>query len=97
MKRLLFLIVTGIMILPACDSERATYEQCRTIFDHLVALELTEMGFEDPILTQQRQLESAYRYRKDIESCVGRQIPPDALECVLSAKSAEDVSHHCLR
>ena len=54
MKRLLFLIVTGIMILPACDSERATYEQCRTIFDHLVALELTEMGFEDPILTQQR-------------------------------------------
>ena len=90
-------LFTIIMLLPACHSERATYDQCRAIFDHLVALELTEMGYHDPALTERRQLEFTYRYRKDIESCVGRKIPPGAIECALSAKTSEDVSHGCLR
>ena len=86
-----------LLLLPACYSERATYEQCRTMFDALVALELAEMGYDDSELTQRRQLEFAYRYRKDIESCVGRKIPPGAMDCVLAANTAEDVSHECLR
>lgn len=86
-----------IMFLPACQSERATYEQCRAIFDHLVALELIEMGYDDPALTERRQLEFTYRYRKDIESCVGRKIPPGALDCAFSAQTSEEVSHDCLR
>ena len=97
MIRLLCFIGVLTLTLPACHSERATYVQCRAIFDHLVALELAEMGFDDPELTQRRQLEFAYRYRKEIESCVGRKIPPGAIDCALSAQTAESMSHDCLR
>jgi len=97
MKRFFGLSLVFMMLLSACDSERATYDQCRTIFDHLVALELAEMGYHDPLLTEKRQLEFTYRYRKDIDACIGRKIPPGALDCALSAKTAESVSHDCLR
>ena len=81
----------------ACQSERATPEQCRIIFNRLMVLELAEMGFDDPALAQRRQVEFAYRYREEIVSCVGRKIPPGALKCVQTAQTAENVSHDCLR
>tara|TARA_Y100001968_G_C18938994_1_gene517787 strand:- start:243 stop:509 length:267 start_codon:yes stop_codon:yes gene_type:complete len=87
----------AMMSLSACQSERATPEQCRMIFNRLVTLELAEMGFDDPELAQRRQVDFAYRYRKQIVACAGRKIPPGALKCVRSAKSSESVSHDCLR
>ena len=97
MKWLFCLLLPALMSLVACDSKRATPEQCRAIFNRLVVLEMAEMGFDDPVLTQRRQIDFAYRYRENINSCVGRKIPPGALECVKSAKTAESVSHDCLR
>ena len=98
MKWLPYLIFAALIsFLPTCDSERATQEQCRAIFDRLVQLEVREMGFNDPVLTVRRQAEFAARYANEIRACVGRPIPPAALKCVLSAETAEAVSHECLR
>lgn len=97
MKRLLFFWVLAAMSFSACQSKRATPEECRIIFNRLVSLELAEMGFDDPALAKRRQVDFAYRYRDDIAACIGRKIPADAMACVLTAKTAEDVSHECLR
>ena len=87
------------MTLVACqgDATGATPEQCRAIFDRLVEVELAEMGYQDPVLTERRQAELARRYRSEIEECVGKAIPPGATECISSAETAEALSHECLR
>jgi len=82
----------------ACHDETsgATPEQCRAIFDRLVEVELAEMGYQDPVLAERRQAELARRYRSEIEECVGKAIPPGAMECIASAETAEALSHECL-
>ncbi|MBL90692.1 MAG: hypothetical protein CMH56_02630 [Myxococcales bacterium] len=97
MKWFSFFMLFVMVSASSCQSERATPEQCRIIFNRLLALELAEMGFNDPALEERRQVDFAYRYRKQIVSCAGRKIPPGALKCVRSAKSSESVSHDCLR
>jgi hypothetical protein len=83
-------------LLAACSPEPATREQCRAIFDVIVDLELREMGFADPLLTQRRQEELAQRYAMQLEECAGKPLPEGAMRCIESAASAEQVSHHCL-
>lgn len=77
--------------------ERASAEQCQTIFDRLVVLELKEMGFHDAALAKRKQRELTNRYREELAACVGRRIPDDALTCVMAAENTEAVSHDCLR
>ena len=92
--------VVAMVLLPCalgCDRERATEEQCRAIFDRLVELELSEMGFRDPELTRRRQSELRARHRDELEACVGRPLRSDAMRCVQAAESAEQLSHECLR
>lgn len=83
--------------LSACDGERASEEQCRSIFDRLVVLELEEMGFDDPALAERRQAELSARYRDDLAACVGRRLPAGAMTCVATAENAEVISHDCLQ
>lgn len=82
--------------LAACSSSPATTEQCRVIFDRLVALELHEMGFADPALTRRKQEELAARYQAELAACVGTPLPEGAMRCVAAATTAEIVSHDCL-
>lgn len=88
--------VLGVVGLGACDEQRATAADCRAIFDRMVVLELSEMGFRDPALEGRRKLELAGRFRDDLDACVGRRLPAGAMDCIATAASAEDVSHGCL-
>lgn len=90
-------VVFAALSLSACAYKRASAEQCRAIFDRLVVLELKEMGFQDPALSERRQIELAARYREELATCVGRRIPPGAMTCVASAETAEVVNRDCLR
>ena len=92
------LCVLGLT-LGAChaDATGATPAQCRAIFNRLVEVELEEMGYRDPVLAERRQADLARRYQSEIEECVGKAIPPGAMACIVSAETAEGLSHECLR
>lgn len=91
------LLLAASSIVSACRANRASAEQCRAIFDRLVVLELKEMGFADPALARLKQVELAARYRDELAACVGRRLPARAMACVASARTAEALSHDCLR
>lgn len=97
MRPLRGMLMAALVAAPGCNSQRATAEQCRAIFERLVVLELQEMGFADPVLERRRRAVLVGRHSREIQSCVGRRIPPRAMDCVASAASAEVLSHDCLR
>ena len=97
MRWLLVLLASALVTLCACDSQRASAQQCRAIFDRLVAVELRELGFDDPVLTERRQAELARRFRQQLTSCVGRPLPTGSLACVAAANNSETLSHDCLQ
>lgn len=84
------------LALAACG-EPATAADCRTILDRIVALELQEQGFRDPVLTRRKQEEYARRHAPDLARCEGLRLPPHARACVEVATSSEQISHVCLR
>lgn len=89
------LVLLGLA--PGCDARRATAEDCRAIFDRIVAIELRELGYRDPVLEKRKRAELSTRFRSDVFKCVGRRLPDGALPCVARAKSTEELSHECLR
>ncbi|HET8932033.1 MAG TPA: hypothetical protein VFN67_01275 [Polyangiales bacterium] len=80
-----------------CARERATEPQCHAIFDRIVQIELEEMGFRDAALAARRTAELRARYESAIRGCVGHDISANALTCVATAKTTEELSHKCLR
>jgi hypothetical protein len=81
----------------SCTRERATEQQCHAIFDRIVEIELEEMGFRDAALAARRTNELRARYQNAIRGCVGRDISANALTCVATAKTTEELSHKCLQ
>lgn len=77
--------------------ERATPQQCRTIFDRLVAIELKEMGFNDQALAARWQRELAVGYGEELAECIGKPLSQGAMDCVHGARDAEELSHVCLK
>lgn len=86
-----------VSTISACQSQRSTRVQCEEIFERLVSLELKEMGFDDAELSRRWISRLRRKYRAELEECVGKQIPNDAMRCMHEAKSAEQLSHDCLR
>jgi hypothetical protein len=80
-----------------CERREASRADCEVIFERLITLELSEMGYRDPALTQRWIKRLRARYRAELDECVGRELPPGALQCLQEAKTAEVVSHDCLR
>ena len=86
-----------VFSLSACQNKKpASKEQCLEIFNHLISLELKEMGFQDPALKDRWQKTLRKKYQEEISHCIGRPLAPKALDCVYRAKTAEEVSHECL-
>lgn len=87
----------GAFMLSACVAQRATEEDCATILDRIVELEIEELGYVDPVLSERYRASLTARYATRISECIGRPIPPGALECIQQMDTAEAVSHDCLR
>jgi hypothetical protein len=65
--------------------------------DRIVEIELSEMGFADPVLAGRRKGELRALFRSDLEACIGRRLPEGALQCVRQSRTTEQLSHSCLR
>lgn len=90
-------LLVSAVLLASRPSTMATSAQCEAIFKRLVTLELNEMGYQDPALASRQQAALAARFADSLDACVGQSLPDGAMDCVATATTAEDLSHHCLR
>lgn len=74
----------------------ATADDCRVLLDAVVRIELQEQGYRDEVLQRRRQAQLARVFAAQLASCVGRPLPPGALDCARAATSSEQLSHECL-
>jgi hypothetical protein len=89
--------LAGLLGLGSCAREPASAADCRALLDRIVALELAEQGFRDPVLTRRKQDSFARSLADELTRCEGLTLPPGARDCVAAAGSAEQISHTCLR
>lgn len=88
------LLVAPLLIV-ACDSHRASPEDCAAILERIVDLELEARGYRDPVLASRRRSELRSKLAPELSTCEGRRMPPGALDCVERATTSGEVSH-CL-
>ena len=76
--------------------EPATRADCERVFERILALELSELGYRDKALLARRRRELRRRFGDVIRRCVGRRKKRDLARCVARARSAEQLVHDCL-
>lgn len=87
----------ALSLFAGCGVERATEADCVEILERIVELEIRELGYVDPALSERYRQSMRARYTSRVEQCVGRPIPANALQCIHQVDTAEAVSHDCLR
>ena len=86
-------LVQGI----GCRSRRATFEDCARIFERMVDVELEELGYRDPALSQLKRNQLKQRFAGEIGKCAGGKLSSHGLSCIETAQTTEQISHVCLR
>jgi hypothetical protein len=94
MKRVVLL---ALLACAGCRRHRMTAEDCRLVLDRITEIELHEAGFRDPVLLARRQAELRARFAPELAACQGKRVRRDALDCIRQARTAEVLSHRCLR
>ena len=75
----------------------ATDADCAEMLDRIVALELRERDFHDPVLEERKQRELRATLAPELAKCRGRRMRASTLPCVRAAKTTEEITHSCLR
>ena len=75
---------------------KATKEDCETVVDKNVELQLKALGVTDPAVVTKRRDEMRASMRDDIEKCVGKRVTDSMMACVKTAETAEKIDK-CLR
>jgi hypothetical protein len=96
MSRALSLVVLAALF-AGCTQEGASAGDCRLLLDRIVAIELAERGFRDPVLLRRKQEDLARLLGRELKACEGRPLPREAKECARRAPTQEVLSHRCLR
>jgi hypothetical protein len=78
------------------DRHRATPAECHEIFGRLVALEMEEQGFRDPVAVARVRERLGRELAPDVGVCERRRLAATALDCVRKARRAEEITHVCL-
>jgi hypothetical protein len=77
----------------------ATEKECQEIADKVTELELSASPAGGDPETRKEQLERTRSWVKEtqLKSCVGRRITDSAMQCVRSAKKAQEITDSCFR
>jgi hypothetical protein len=77
----------------------ATEKECQEIADRVTQLELAASPVGRDPETAKDQLERTRTWVKEnqLKSCVGRRITDTAMQCVRSAKKAQEITDRCFR
>lgn len=88
-------VVTGLVGLTGCG-RKATREDCETVVDRNVELQLKALGVTDAAVVEKRRSEMRASMEKDIQECVGKRVTDSMMSCVKNAQTAEQIDK-CLR
>lgn len=89
------LAAMSLLALPGCGHP-ATREECETVFQRSVEIELRAQNVTDPKVIEERTAAvRAARGEELIDRCIGRRITDRAIACVRVAKTPEEVDR-CL-
>lgn len=91
----LALVATAASALVGCG-RKATREDCETVVDKNVELQLKALGVTDPAVVGKRRDEMRASMRDDIDKCVGKRVTDSMMACVKTAETAEKIDK-CLR
>lgn len=96
MKRMAAIALLALAFV-GCRRHRMSAQECSLVLDRIVELELSERGFRDPVLAKRRQSQLRSSLAPELDACEGRRVKREVASCVKAAKSAEEISHVCLR
>ncbi len=85
-----------VAIVIAGCGRHATREDCESIVDRNVEVQLKALGVNDSALVQKRKEELRASMKNDIETCVGKRVTDGMMACVRSAETADQIDK-CLR
>jgi hypothetical protein len=88
-----------LLLLTTGCGHPATEQECEEIADRVTELELRNSPVGRDPDTAKEQLERTRNWVKEsqLKSCVGRRITDSAMQCVRSAKKAQDITDSCFR
>jgi hypothetical protein len=75
---------------------KATREDCETVVDKNVELQLKALGVIDPATVAKRRDEMRGSMKDDIDKCVGKRVTDGMMACVKNAETADKIDK-CLR
>jgi hypothetical protein len=79
-----------------CTRHPASADECEAILHRLIDLELSESGYRDPVLRTRWQQDLIHRFAPDLDRCRGRKVRGSLGTCLATARSSEEIVHHCL-
>jgi hypothetical protein len=87
-----------VLLLVGCGHP-ATEKECQEIADRVTELELASSPLGRDSDTAKEQLERTRSWVKEsqLKSCVGRRITDRAMQCVRTAKKAQEITDGCFR
>jgi hypothetical protein len=90
-------LVCGLVLLALSGCGRnATREDCESIVDRNVEVQLRALGVTDSDLVEKRKNELRAAMKGDIETCVGKRVTDRMMACVRTAETADQIDK-CLR
>jgi hypothetical protein len=78
----------------------ASEAECQAIVERIVELELRAQNVTDPAEIAKRKSESLGMRGSSVDvlkGCIGKRITDRAFSCVLTAKSASEITERCLQ
>jgi hypothetical protein len=90
-------VAIGFVVLAVVGCGRnATREDCETIVDRNVEVQLRALGVQDTDLVTKRKEELRASMKDDIETCIGKRVTDGMMTCVRKAETADQIDK-CLR
>jgi hypothetical protein len=94
---LLGLLLLGTLLPLGGCGHRATVKECEEIVERVARLELERAKVGPAMLASELKIAKA-SFQKDMgRRCVGRRVTEEAMRCVRSAKSSQEIEDVCFR
>ena len=90
-----FLVGFATIVLSACG-RKATLEDCQSVVDRNVEVELMRQRVTDPVQIEKRKSEIRRELDPLVKECVGKRVTDSMMACVKRADSSKEIDE-CMR
>jgi hypothetical protein len=91
-------VLLSLVLLCGCSRRHpASDAECVALVDRMIAIELRQSGFRDPVLEKARADELRPQLVPELAACKRLALSPSTVACAQKATSARALAHDCLR